>query len=249
MVKHRIVPSLFRHLRALEDLILPRECIVCGCTLITTEKHICLHCLADLPLTHFHLRHHNPMADRFNSIIQDERYAFATALFFFNNEAGYRRIPYQIKYEGNIPAGVHFGKMLGRMINEGCCFKDVDAVIPVPLHWRRMWKRGYNQAEIIASGVSDEIKVPLYTDILSRKKNTKTQTQLTSDEKSANVKGAFSANIGRANKVIAENRRHIILIDDVFTSGSTLSACYKALRAVFPPSVRISVASLGFVGG
>ena len=103
-----------RGLRAAADLILPRKCIVCGKILLSEEKHLCLECLADMPMTFFWTMSHNPMADRFNEIIQNimeemtdnERYAYAAALFFYHDEADYRLIPYQIKYHGMASAEV-----------------------------------------------------------------------------------------------------------------------------------------------
>ena len=120
-------------------------------------------------------------------------------------------------------------------------------IIPVPLHWSRRWKRGYNQAEEIASGVAAEAGVPLRTDILYRCRRTTTQTKLDIEGKARNVAGAFAL---RKGSIPSDTMpRHILLIDDVFTTGSTLHACFVALREVFPAGVRISVATLGFVGG
>ena len=210
----------------------------------------------DMPLTRFWERSHNPMADRFNEVIQEgieaggahESYAYAAALFLYHNEAGYRHIPYQIKYHGNIKAGEHFGAMLGKKLAVSPLYEDVDMIIPVPLHWTRQWKRGYNQAEVIASAAAEALGVPVRTDILVRKRRTKTQTKLDIKEKAQNVAGAFTvsedaATIFRGGGSI----RHIVLLDDVFTTGSTLGACFQALRSVFPPSVRISVVTLGYV--
>lgn len=243
-------------LRSAADLLLPRVCIVCGCRLLRHESHICLSCLMDMPRTHFWDMPRNPMADRFNELIENgledgsERYAYAAALFLYHSEAGYRHIPYQIKYHGNTGAGEFFGKMLGREMASGSLWADVDMIIPVPLHWARQWKRGYNQAEVIAAAIALERGVPLRTDILERRRRTRTQTRLDIEGKARNVAGAFCVSEDAA--VIFRgggNVRHILLVDDVFTTGSTLYACFRALRSVFPPSVRISVATLGFVGG
>lgn len=284
--------SMARYCRACADLLLPRKCLACGRRLLLDEDFICLGCRTDMPLTRFWERSHNPMADRFNALLQGhledewlqetiipdgfegiedrvhERYAYACALFFYSTEAGYRKIPYSIKYEGNIPAGKHFGKMLGKRLSESVWFSDVDMVIPVPLHWKRKWKRGYNQAEIIAGALAHELGATLRTDILRRTRNTVSQTRLDIREKARNVAGAFEVSEqfvrfirtaemdGGLNCSDAEASsssgtnmlRHILLVDDTFTTGSTLMACFVALRSVFPASVRISVATLGFVG-
>ena len=248
MVKEYAIQGL----KAAADMILPRTCLVCGERLLRHEQIICLHCLADLPLTHFWEHGYNPMADRFNEVIQRglvdggqyERYAYVAALFFYSHEAQYRHILYNIKYEGRTDAGKKFGRMLGAKLASSDAFKDVDCVIPVPLHWLRRWKRGYNQAEVIAREVALALEVPLRCDILQRRRRTKTQTKLNVTGKSANVAGAFCVRPEKTQTGIS----HILLIDDLFTTGSTLHACFTALRSVFPPSVRISVATLGFVG-
>ena len=297
-------------LKAVLDLLIPRKCIVCEKSLGTTEKHLCRECLEDLPHTYYWLRKFNPMADRFNALIQEglenplnnqsaetvfedlnihcgdditnnisstrTDYAYAAALFFYRAESGYSQITRQLKYHGDIPAGRLFGQMLGKKIASAEHFADVDAVIPVPLHWTRKWSRGYNQAEIIAREVASALGAELRTDILQRSRRTRTQTKLSIEGKAANVQGAFSVCPGILDSFRITNSnhdlsptthnlpqpcspkadisdltglKHLLIVDDVFTTGSTLYACYTALREVFPPSVRISVATLGFVGG
>lgn len=265
--------SILRGLKAAADILLPRVCITCGRKLLLNEKHLCLGCLADLPQTFFWTMSHNPMADKFNEIIQKtleegvssgnacaretsdaaedsshEHYAYAAALFFYHSEADYRLIPYQIKYHGNISAGRYFGKMLGRRLAGSAFYRDVDLVIPVPLHWTRRWKRGYNQAEVIASGVAEAMQLPVRTDLLKRCRRTSTQTKLEVDAKRKNVAGAFEVTPELVSLMEQGSASHLLLIDDVFTTGSTLHACFTALRQILPPSVRISVATLGYVG-
>lgn len=240
---------ILRGMRAVADLILPRICVVCGRKLLLEERHICLYCLSDMPFTYFWNLRCNNMADSLNGLLESkgqsehERYAYAAALFYYHSEADYRHIPYQIKYHGNIDAGRFFGKMLGKRLSDSKLFSDADAIIPVPLHWTRKWKRGYNQAEVIAYGIAEEMGVPVLTDILKRCRRTQTQTKLDIEEKADNVHNAF-----RTHKSPPAGLRHVILVDDVFTTGSTACACYTALREVFPPYVRISVVTLGYVG-
>lgn len=251
--------SVLRGLRAAGEILLPRQCITCGRRLLLEEKHLCLECLADLPQTYFWTMSHNPMADRFNENIQKdietdendglhERYAYAAALFFYHSEAQYRLIPYQIKYHGNIRAGRYFGRMLGNRLASSELFEDVDMVVPVPLHWTRKWKRGYNQAEVIAEAVAEALGAPMRTDLLRRRKRTTTQTRMEVEDKRKNVAEAFVSTPSLADIAAQEGIRHLLLIDDVFTTGATLHACFAALRTVLPASVRISVATLGFVG-
>lgn len=240
-------------LYALADLLLPRTCLVCGRKLGLRERHICLYCLADMPLTYFWLRTHNMMADKINGIIQEGlceetevlkprvRYAYACALFFYQDEGEYRNILYGLKYGGRTAAGEYFGRMLGMKMAAAAHFSDVDAVVPVPLHWVRRWKRGYNQAECIAAAVADALGAELRTDILYRRRRTSTQTKVDVGMKKKNVMGAFEA----VSKGSAPS--HLLLIDDLFTTGATLYACCSALRKIYP-CARISFATLGYVG-
>ena len=246
-------------LQAAFDLLLPRTCIVCGCRLNLQERHLCLHCLMEMPLTYFWQQPHNPMADRFNDLMQKdigerkEVYAYAAALFVYRGDAPFKKIPYHIKYQGDISAGRYFGEMLGAWMRGCAHWSDVDLIIPVPLHRLRRLKRGYNQAEVIAEGMASAMGVPVRTDLLVRRKKTATQTRLNLEEKAANVKGAFEA-VAEQVQALMEVKAgagavtHVLLVDDVFTTGSTALACYIALRAVLPPDVRISVATLGAVG-
>ena len=231
--------SLKTSLSAIADLAMPRVCVVCGTPLIPQENHICMNCLADMPLTHFERMSHNPMADRFNSKISETGYCNAAALYYYREDAGYKNISQALKYHRNFSAGEFFGSMLGERLATSALFEDVDLVIPVPLHWTRKWKRGYNQAEIIASAVSRTLGCTMDSRSLTRIRRTSSQTKLSGRDKDTNVASAF-----RCRPLTAG---HILLIDDVLTSGSTLAACHAAIRPACTASTRISAATLAFV--
>lgn len=237
---------------ALLDMAMPRRCVVCRQPLLLQERFICIGCLCDLPLTHYWERTRNPMADKFNERIQEslpegsfEPYAFAAALFFYNSESLYKRIPQHLKYEGGTESGRYFAELLGAELAKSAHFKDVDCIIPVPLHWTRRWKRGYNQAEIIAEAIAVAYGggVTVCADALRRKRRTRTQIRVSVEGKSANVLGAFEFK-GMPGSL---SPRHVLLVDDTFTTGSTLNACRMALRERLGPEVRVSVAALAFV--
>ena len=144
-------------LSALLDLVLPRVCLVCGRPLLPRERHLCTECLADLPETHYATLARNPMADRFNARIRVEEYepyAYAAALFHYRAEAGYKKIPQALKYHRNFGAGRDFARLLGGRLAASPLYTDVDLVVPVPLHRTRHWRRGYNQAAVIAREVA-----------------------------------------------------------------------------------------------
>ena len=238
---------------ALLDIAMPRLCVVCGRELLLRERHICTECLAGLPLTRFWNQSRNPMADRLNGLIQAvlgegefEPYANACALFYYGTASPYAHITPQLKYYHNVDMGRFFAAMLGRRLCSCPEFEDVDMIIPVPLHPLRRWKRGYNQSEIIAAAIAETYPrhPEVRTDILRRVRNTRSQTSMSGEGKAENMAAAFALR-RRAREAFP---RHILIVDDVMTSGSTLFACRKILRQSFGPEVRISVATLAFVG-
>ncbi len=186
-------------------------------------------------------------------------FSYAAALFYYRGDSPYSQIPQALKYGRNFEAGRHFARMLGRELAGSELFSDVDALIPVPLHWIRRWRRGYNQAEVIARGIAEELKidpaasgtVPVLTRVLKRVRRTRTQTRLDAGGRYENVKSAFVADGKALGKPL-----HLLLVDDVFTTGATLLACERALRRALAETlgaevasrVRISVATLAYVG-
>lgn len=238
-------------LSAIADLVLPRVCVVCGRGLLPCEKHICLSCLADLPETQFASMGHNPMADKFNARIAGdthEPYAYAAALFHYSADSPYCHITRELKYHRNFAEGRYFADILGRRLADSGLFADVGLITPVPLHWTRKWTRGYNQAEIIARTLGKALGAQCRTDLLERCRKTVSQTGMSGESKAANVAGAFRATKKAASILERTKPAHILLVDDVFTSGSTAGECWKALRAASGPDVRISVATLAFAG-
>lgn len=235
-------------IQALTDLLIPRTCLVCGRILGTREKHLCIWCEEDLPLTYYWEQAHNPMADEFNALLERYRpmgeslsYAFAAALLFYHHENPYKQIPQALKYGGNLSAGRYFAAQMGRFLASATQFKDVDLVIPVPLHWYRKWRRGYNQAEVIAKELAVALGANLGKGILFRARRTRTQTRLDAETRLKNVANVFRI------RHLPSATRHILIVDDTFTTGATLSACYSVLRSALGPDVRISIATLSVV--
>ena len=179
-----------------------------------------------MPLARFAGMKRNPMSDRFNAgmnIDEYEPYAYAAALFYYAKDNGYSHITQALKYHRNFSAGRAFSSMLASELSLSPLFSDVDAVVPVPLHWIRQWKRGYNQAAVIAGAVSSELKCPCYPDMLRRIHNTTSQTRLDMQSKESNVRHAFAVSKSYLKRSPALH--HILLVDDVFTSGATMRAC------------------------
>ena len=235
--------------RELTDLLMPRTCLVCGAPLGAQEAHLCLSCEAHLPLTYYWERPHNPMADEFNAVLERHRlpgetlsYAYAAGLLFYHHQNPYKRIPQALKYGQDAAAGRHFGSLLGRYLASAPHFADVDAVIPVPLHWLRRFRRGYNQAAVLSEAIAGVLGVPVLKDVLVRSRRTRSQTSLSAEDRLKNVSGVFSLRQ-------VPQARHILLVDDTFTTGATLAACHQALRQALDSSVRISIATLAVVEG
>ena len=231
---------------AIADLAMPRICIVCGTALMPGEHHICLTCLADLPRTRFAALSHNPMADAYNERIESMiPYQYATALFYYRAGSGYAQITQALKYRRDFGAGKYFAAMLGREMAGSPLYADVDLVVPVPLHWMRRFNRGYNQAEIIAGELASALKAKKGFRVLRRVRRTVSQVGMSNESRKENVSGAFA--LARSASAELAGVHHILLVDDVFTTGATLAECYGVLRTVVLPQVRISVATLGFV--
>lgn len=242
------------------DVLLPRICTVCGRRLSPSEIFLCQNCRDDIPFTYSWDREYHPAADRFNEAIQKdtvsyEPYSRVASLFFYDESNGYRHICHRLKYMGDTGIGRHFGKELGIRLAGSPLFRTADTVVPVPLHWQRRWSRGYNQAAVIGREIAAVLGARFCPRMLVRKKNTVSQTTLDDRQKRENVQDAFAASDRAVHRYLTElhNRqpdmavRHILITDDVFTSGATTAACHKALRKVFPPAVRISVATLAAV--
>ena len=227
---------------ALGDLFMPRSCLACGCRLGMRERHLCLSCAADVPYTRFWLAPHNPLADRFNALLERHRgtgpmdYAYAAALIYY--KGAYRAIPRALKYQGDLAAGRHYGALLGRRLAAAPHFADIDLILPVPLHWTRRWTRGYNQAEILARALSDAFRVApsppeVRTDLLVRVRRTRTQTRLSVEEKAHNVTSAFQVpdRFPLWARIVSRLARHLSRFARRFTRSTQVAS--RGVR-VFP---------------
>lgn len=223
-------------------MVWPRRCGVCGGFLDTEERYVCAECLKDMPLTYFWSWRANPA----EQILWARTYLEGVvSLFYYSRDNDYKELLHAVKYGGNVATGRWLGRILGEKMREAA-YPMPDVIVPVPLHWRRQWKRGYNQAEVIARGISEGLAgdVPVLTDILRRVRYSTSQTRMSVGSKWENVSGSF---VLIDNRTAAErlSGRHVLLVDDVLTTGATAEACWDALRVI--PDIRVSYASIAFV--
>lgn len=230
--------------RLLFDLLFPKECAVCGRVLNYHEQHFCLECFADMPLTWFWNVKENPAERVFWGRANVER---VYSLFYYTEK--WRAPVHMLKYNGNVSVGKRMGEMLGEKIASVQDGLPVDYIVPVPLHWRKKMKRGYNQSEVIAKGIAAGLaaggaKVPVVLPgLLKRASFTSTQTAKDRLERWHNVARAFAFN-GNC-RVLPPSGCHILLVDDVLTTGATLEACASILVREF--GCRVSIATLAYV--
>lgn len=237
----RMIEALKLAADGLKELFFPRECCICGRFLSLRESEICLDCFCDLPFTFFWDWRENPAFENL-SVSADIREA--VSLMYYRDEAGTDDLMYRIKYNGGRTLAYRLGFVLGSRLRDSGRFSGISGVTAVPLHPSRKFRRGYNQAEIIAAGVAKAMDVPLIQGLLSRVRITRSQATLEREEKSKNIRGAFRLNEGEAKKLADRNVSHILLVDDTLTTGATLGECARQLSGKF----EVSVASLAYAG-
>lgn len=219
--------------KGLLSIIYPRLCAACGNVLFYNEKALCLKCYAELPRTGFHSDPENEVARLFWGRVPVKN---ATSFIFFNKDSMYRQILHELKYRDQQHVGIEMGRLFGLELKE-TPFTEADLIHPIPLHYSKQRKRGYNQSELIARGISQVLNIPVKTDLVIRKGETMTQTKKTRYERWMNVKDTF-----QIQDVSSLRDKHILLVDDVITTGATVEACATSLLAV--SGVTLSVASL-----
>ena len=220
-------------------LLYPEVCIGCGNAIKQSEQMICFPCSIDLPITHYEKIPDNPVEKLFWYKTQIEE---ATSGYFFSKKSRIQNIIHSFKYKGNSEAAIFMGNELGKMIIKSDRFKTIDLIIPVPLHSRKLKIRGYNQAEKIAEGLSNALDIPMNTDSLIRHQFNTTQTKKALFNRWTSVKSIF--------EVIQPQTisgKHILLIDDVITSGSTIESCAQQVLNV--PKTKVSLASIAVATG
>lgn len=219
-------------------LFFPRQCAVCGAALQEGEEGLCLRCNMDMPRTNYHLRTDNPVERIFWGRFPLER---ATSYFFYHKGSDYRRLLHLLKYGDRRDLGETLGRMMVTELVPSGFFEGIDYLVPIPLHPRKQQSRGYNQSECIARGICAVTGIATDTSAVVRQKHTDTQTRKSAYERWENVDGIFL--VPHPERF---SGKHVLLLDDVLTTGATITACADAFRAT--TDLRISVLTLAMAG-
>jgi len=217
-------------------LFYPSVCGGCEIPLAKGEHHLCMQCRLELPFTGFERLKGNPVEKVFYGRVPLE---FATSLLYFSKGEKVQQILHNIKYNGRKELGLYMGRLIGAQILNNTYLQDVSTIIPVPLHPQKQYLRGYNQSALLAEGISEILKQKLSTDYLKRDVFTETQTSKNRVERWENVEKAFTL---RHSDYL--QNKHILLVDDVLTTGSTLEACTQLLLSA--PNCKVSIVTLAF---
>lgn len=220
------------------ELFFPHCCLLCGSQLVPGEKVLCLKCLSELPRTGFHLQENNAVERNFWGKFQIEH---ATSFLYYAKGGDVRQLLYELKYHGNKEVGEVMGRVMAAELMPARFFDGIDLVIPVPLHRRKRRQRGYNQSECLARGISAITGIPMNAGIVIRNRYTDTQTHKGQYERWENVRNLFAC----ISPELLEGK-HLLLVDDVLTTGATVVSCADAFRDI--PGLRISVLTLALAG-
>lgn len=229
--------SMISWLSHLLNLFYPNLCSMCRLPLYRGETVICTRCVASLPYTEFWKSDNNPVAQKFWGQID---IVAACSLLYIRKGYRARKLIHLLKYKGETRVGYKLGYLLGLHMLESVTYADVDYVIPVPLHPKKERKRGFNQSVYIAEGIAAALGATVATQFVRRVVNTQTQTQKTRVERYSNVRSIFE--VSHANRLIG---KHLLVVDDVITTGATIESC--AAELLNAAACRVSIASIGTV--
>jgi ComF family protein len=219
-------------------LLFPVCCEVCGTNLVNGEKVLCLRCLRQIPRTYHWQEQNNSAEQIFCGRVPVER---ACAFFYFSKGSRYRQLLHKLKYKYLPQIGVVLGREFGKELLRASFFCDDSILVPVPLHPKRYRKRGYNQSERIASGISQIAGIPVVANAVIRQRYNETQTQKNRTERFQNVQDIFGA-----GKEIEQLRgKHVIVVDDVLTTGATIESLITAILRNVECRISVAVIAVG----
>src|SRR5258705_653049 len=230
MIGFKEIKTSFLH------LLFPHVCNGCGSDILNEENMLCMRCISELPETNFHMHPDNPVEKIFWGRLP---LVSATAQYYFSKETRMQHLMHQFKYKSNKDLGNQLGYLMGNDLLLSDRFKNIDALIPLPLFAIKEKRRGYNQATVLCEGIAEIMKVEILKDVIIRTQHTETQTKKGRVERWENIDGKFE--LVKPEKI---QNKNILLVDDVITTGATLEACGQEL--IKANNVGFSVATLCF---
>lgn len=217
------------------QVLFPSTCACCGEVLVRGERQICLNCLTSLTRTLYSGHDDNHTERLLTGRIPS--FQRATSIYAFRHGNTVQQLVHAMKFQKNSDLCLLMGRQMGQELLRSARFDDIDFLVPVPLHWLRRLQRGYNQSELLCRGIDEVMHREVSAKNLIRHRYTSQQSRTSASEREINVEGAFSLRHPEQFE-----GRHILLIDDVLTTGATIVSCCDALKQV--KDVRISVATL-----
>ncbi|MEM9078072.1 MAG: phosphoribosyltransferase family protein [Bacteroidota bacterium] len=221
----------------INNILLPQVCFGCNTRLSRGEHVLCTVCRHELPLTDYNFTKENAVDRIFYGRTPIKK---AASFLFFTKNGMVKNLMHYLKYKKQERIGAFFGDWYGSLLKEENVLNDVDAVVPVPLHPKKEKKRSYNQVSLFAKHIAEHLQADFAPELLIRTKNTKTQTKKDRQLRWENIQDAFESKVSKNKKY-----RHILLVDDVITTGATVEACSRALSR--HAEVQISLASMAIV--
>lgn len=222
------------------NLFYPRVCLTCDNTLHKHEEVVCMHCENSLPLTNHYNDAENELAKRLWGRIEIQG---AMGLYDFHKGAQVQQLLHELKYRKRQDAGIYMGKLLGEQLKQNdCIIKKIDVIVPVPLHPKKEKQRGYNQCEPIAKAISETTGWPLASNALTRTVKNTSQTGMNRFERFENVKDIFAV-----TDAAQLQGKHVLLIDDVVTTGATSESCMRTILSL--PDTKVSFVAVGYAKG
>jgi ComF family protein len=215
-------------------LLFPHVCTGCGSDILNEETVLCIKCMDAMPETNFELHQNNPVEKLFWGRLP---LTGATAQFYFTKESLMQHLMHQFKYKGNKDLGFQLGRLMGTRLKNTNRFSTIDALVPLPLFPAKEKRRGYNQATVLCDGMAEAMGIPVLDKVITRPQHTETQTKKGRIERWKNMEGKFIL-----SKPDAISNKHLLLVDDVVTTGATVEACGAELLKT--DNVKLSLACL-----
>lgn len=222
--------------KSLINLFFPEVCAGCDAFLLSYENVICTECRHNIPLTKHYLNPENEAAAKFYGKLPVE---FVATMCYFHKKGIVQDMIHKLKYKGCEEIGTAIGFWYAEDLKDVAAIRSVDAIIPVPLHRKRLKERGYNQVTTFGKALSERLQIPLNETILIRNVYSKTQTKKDRFGRSANSQSVFGVDFCESDE-----NKHYLIVDDVLTTGATLESCGKAILKI--PGVKISIVCIGF---